>query len=278
MSGNLYLVATPIGNLDDITLRALKILKEVDIIAVEDTRHTLKLLNHFEISKPLISYYKQTEKHKGEVILSKLLDGKNVALVSDAGTPVISDPGEEIVKLAIKNGIKIIPIPGTCACITSIIASGLPASSFSFFGFLPVNNNEKINKLKEIKDYNTTLIFYEAPHKLINTLNAIREVFGERDIVLCRELTKIHEEFIRGSISDILENYTNPRGEFVIIVQGCNKKVNFQLDLLNELSLNQHYEYYSKKGLNKKEIIKQIAKDRNVSKNEIYKYFFNDKK
>lgn len=278
MSGNLYLVATPIGNLDDITLRALKILKEVDIIAAEDTRHTLKLLNHFEISKPLISYYKQTEKHKGEVILSKLLDGKNVALVSDAGTPVISDPGEEIVKLAIKNGIKIIPIPGTCACITSIIASGLPASSFSFFGFLPVNNNEKINKLKEIKDYNTTLIFYEAPHKLINTLNAIREVFGERDIVLCRELTKIHEEFIRGSISDILENYTNPRGEFVIIVQGCNKKVNFQLDLLNELSLNQHYEYYSKKGLNKKEIIKQIAKDRNVSKNEIYKYFFNDKK
>lgn len=278
MSGNLYLVATPIGNLDDITLRALKILKEVDIIAAEDTRHTLKLLNHFEISKPLISYYKQTEKHKGEVILSKLLDDKNVALVSDAGTPVISDPGEEIVKLAIKNGIKIIPIPGTCACITSIIASGLPASSFSFFGFLPVNNNEKINKLKEIKDYNTTLIFYEAPHKLINTLNAIREVFGERDIVLCRELTKIHEEFIRGSISDILENYTNPRGEFVIIVQGCNKKVNFQLDLLNELSLNQHYEYYSKKGLNKKEIIKQIAKDRNVSKNEIYKYFFNDKK
>ena len=278
MSGNLYLVATPIGNLDDITLRALKILKEVDIIAAEDTRHTLKLLNHFEISKPLISYYKQTDKHKGEVILSKLLDDKNVALVSDAGTPVISDPGEEIVKLAIKNGIKIIPIPGTCACITSIIASGLPASSFSFFGFLPVNNNEKINKLKEIKDYNTTLIFYEAPHKLINTLNAIREVFGERDIVLCRELTKIHEEFIRGSISDILENYTNPRGEFVIIVQGCNKKVNFQLDLLNELSLNQHYEYYSKKGLNKKEIIKQIAKDRNVSKNEIYKYFFNDKK
>lgn len=277
MSGNLYLVATPIGNLDDITLRALKILKEVDIIAAEDTRHTLKLLNHFEISKPLISYYKQTEKHKGEVILSKLLEGNNVALVSDAGTPVISDPGEEIVKLAIKNGIKIIPIPGTCACITSIIASGLPASSFSFFGFLPVNNNEKINKLKEIKDYNTTLIFYEAPHKLINTLNAIREVFGERDIVLCRELTKIHEEFIRGSISDILENYTNPRGEFVIIVQGCNKKVNFQLDLLNELSLNQHYEYYSKKGLNKKEIIKQIAKDRNVSKNEIYKYFFNDK-
>lgn len=277
MSGNLYLVATPIGNLEDITLRALKILKEVDIIAAEDTRHTLKLLNHFEISKPLISYYKQTEKHKGEIILNKLLEGKNIALVSDAGTPVISDPGEEIVKLAIKNEIKIIPVPGACACISSLIASGLPASNFSFFGFLPVNNNEKINKLNEIKDYNTTLIFYEAPHKLINTLNAIKEVFGNRNIVLCRELTKIHEEFIRGSISDILENFTNPRGEFVIIVQGCEKKVNSELDLLNKLSLNQHYEYYSKKGLTKKEIIKQIAKDRNVSKNEIYKYFFNDK-
>ena len=276
MSGNLYLVATPIGNLDDITLRALKILKEVDIIAAEDTRHTLKLLNHFEISKPLISYYKQTEKHKGEIILNKLIDGKNIALVSDAGTPVISDPGEEIVKLAIEHNIKIIPIPGACACISSLIASGISASSFSFFGFLPVNTKDKINKLNEIKDYTNTLIFYEAPHKLINTLNIIKEVLGNRNIVLCRELTKIHEEFIRGSISDILENFTTPRGEFVIIVQGCDKKVNSELDLLNELSLNEHYEYYNNKGLTKKEIIKHIAKDRNVSKNEIYKYFFND--
>lgn len=277
MTGNLYLVATPIGNLEDITLRAIKTLKEVDLIAAEDTRHTLKLLNHFDISKPLISYYKQTEKQKGEIILHKLLDGKNVALVSDAGTPVISDPGEEIVKLAIENEINVIPIPGPCACISSLIASGLPASSFSFFGFLPVNNKEKIDKLNELKNYTTTLIFYEAPHKLIHTLNIIKEVLGNRNIVLCRELTKIHEEFIRGSISDILENFTNPRGEFVVIVEGCDKKDSSELNSLNELSLDDHYEFYSKKGLSKKDIIKQIAKDRNVAKNEIYKYFFNDK-
>ena len=276
MFGNLYLVATPIGNLDDITLRALKTLKEVDIIAAEDTRHTLKLLNHFEISKPLISYYKQTEKHKGEIILNKLIEGKNVALVSDAGTPVISDPGEEIVKLAIENNIKVIPIPGACACISSLIASGISVSNFCFFGFLPVNNKDKINKLNEIKNYTTTLIFYEAPHKLINTLNAIQEILGDRKIVLCRELTKIHEEFIRGNISDILETIANPRGEFVIIVEGCTEKISDN-NYLNTLSLDSHYEYYSNKGLSKKDIIKQIAKDRNVPKNEIYKYFFNSK-
>lgn len=276
MFGNLYLVATPIGNLDDITLRALKTLKEVDIIAAEDTRHTLKLLNHFEISKPLISYYKQTEKHKGEIILNKLIEGKNVALVSDAGTPVISDPGEEIVKLAIENNIKVIPIPGACACISSLIASGISASNFCFFGFLPVNNKDKINKLNEIKNYTTTLIFYEAPHKLINTLNAIQEILGDRKIALCRELTKIHEEFIRGNISDILESIANPRGEFVIIVEGCTEK-NSDNNYLNTLSLDSHYEYYSNKGLSKKDIIKQIAKDRNVPKNDIYKYFFNSK-
>lgn len=274
MKGTLYLVATPIGNLEDITIRALNILKEVDLIAAEDTRHTLGLLNHFEISKPLISYYKETEKIKSPILVEKLLNGKNIALVSDAGTPGISDPGEEIVKEAIKNDIKIVPIPGACAFVNALIPSGMNTREFSFIGFLSANKKEKKDKLEELKYETKTLIFYEAPHKLSNTLEVMLEILGDRNVVLARELTKIHEEFIRGKISTIIEQIVDTKGEFVIIVEGNNisKKDKEILDL-NELTLEEHYKYYENTGISKKEIIKKIAKDRNVNKNEIYQYF-----
>lgn len=219
MKGKLYLVATPIGNLEDITLRALNVLKTVDIIAAEDTRHTLGLLNHFNISKPLISYYKQIEKNKSEVLIEKLLEGQNIAVVSDAGTPGISDPGEEIVKQAIKEGIEIVPIPGACAMINALIASGFSTKEFAFIGFLSAIKKEKREKIEELKFETKTLIFYEAPHKLKATLEEMLDILGDRNIVLARELTKIHEEFIRGNISEILSKIDEIRGEFVIIVQ-----------------------------------------------------------
>lgn len=276
MAGKLYLVATPIGNLEDITIRALNILKSVDLIAAEDTRHTLGLLNHFEISKPLISYYKEIEKGKSEVLIKKLLEGKDIAVVSDAGTPGISDPGEEIVKAAIENNIEIIPIPGACAFVNALIASGMNTREFEFIGFLSANNKERKDKLEEIKYDKRTVIFYEAPHKLRATLEAILENLGDRKIVLARELTKIHEEFLRGNVSTILEQIVDIKGEFVVIVEGNDKsKKEINIESLNENSLEEHYEYYEKQGLDKKEIIKRIAKDRGTNKNEIYQYFLN---
>ena len=274
MKGKLYLVATPIGNLEDITLRALKVLKEVDLIAAEDTRHTLGLLNHFEISKPLISYYKETEKSKSPILLEKLLNGTNIALVSDAGTPGISDPGEEIVKEAIKENIEIIPIPGACAFVNALIASGMNTKEFSFIGFLSSNKKEKKEKLEELKYDTKTLIFYESPHRLENTLKIMQEILGDRKIVLARELTKIHEEFIRGTLSTVIEQIVDIKGEFVVLLEGnSTSKQQKQILDLNKLSLEEHYKYYEKKGMDKKNIVKQIAKDRNVSKNEIYQYF-----
>ena len=272
MIGKIYLVATPIGNLEDITLRALKILNEVDIIAAEDTRHTLGLLNHFEIKKPLVSYYKEIEKTKSDYLIKELKDGKNIAIVSDAGTPGISDPGEEIVKKAIEEGIEIIPIPGACAFVNALIASGFSTKEFSFIGFLPVNKKEKKEKLESIINETRTLIFYEAPHKMKSTLEMFLEVFGDRKIVLARELTKIHEEFIRSTIKEVLrEEY---KGEFVILIEGSKEsKEDIKLKSLNELSLEEHYKIYENQGLDKKDIIKKIAKDRNVNKNEIYQYF-----
>lgn len=274
MAGKLYLVATPIGNLDDITIRALNILKEVDLIAAEDTRHTLGLLNHFEISKPLISYYKQTEKARSEILIEKLKEGKNIAVVSDAGTPGISDPGEEIVKVAIENNIEIVPIPGACALINALIASGLSTREFLFVGFLSAVKKEKKEKLEEIKYETRTLILYEAPHKLKGTLELILEVLGDRKIVLARELTKIHEEFIRDNVSSILNRIDDIKGEFVILIEGSSiSKKDIESDNINSLSLEEHYNMYENQGLSKKEIIKKIAKDRNVNKNEIYQYF-----
>ena len=270
MSGTLYLVATPIGNLDDITLRAIKVLKKVDFIAAEDTRHSLKLLNHLELSKPLISYHRHNEDIKSELLLEKLLDNKNIALITDAGTPGISDPGEKIVKQCIINNIKIVPIPGACAFVNALICSGLDTTEFTFIGFLPLNKKNRKEKLDKIKNCNTTSILYEAPHKLISTLKDLSEILENRKIVLAKELTKIHEEFISGTATEVLEKLDNPKGEFVILIEKSNNSEVNNSNFLNNLSLDEHYNFYYEQGLEKNEIIKRIAKDRNVKKNDIY--------
>ena len=271
MNGRLYLVATPIGNLEDITLRALKVLEKVDVIAAEDTRHTLKLLNFYAITKPLISYHRHNEEVKSDVLIDKLKNGENIALVTDAGTPGISDPGEEIVKKAIENNIEIIPIPGACALINALICSGFNTKEFIFYGFLPINKKLRTKKLNEISKQNKTIILYEAPHKLLKTLNDILENIGDINCILAKEITKIHEEYIRGKISELISRKEEIKGEYVILLdlndneqEDCSKK---------EMPLEEQYEYYEKKGLEKKEIIKKISKDRNTNKNEIYQKF-----
>lgn len=270
--GKLYLVATPIGNLDDITIRAIKVLQNVDLIAAEDTRHSLKLLNHLEISKPLISYHRHNEENKTEVLINKLLNGENIALITDAGTPAISDPGEEVVKQAIEKEIEIIPIPGACALINALICSGMNTREFVFYGFLPLNKKLRKNKFWEIKKENKTIILYEAPHKINQTLKDILQEVGDVNIVLARELTKIHEEFIRGKISEIIEKYTDLKGEMIIVLEGnkFDNSTDKLTELLNNMSIEEHYNYYKKQNLEKKEIVKKMAKDRNVNKNEIY--------
>ena len=268
--GHLYIVATPIGNLEDITLRAINILKNVDIIAAEDTRHTLKLLNHFEISKPLISYHRHNEDTKTEILIKELITGKDIALVSDAGTPGICDPGEEIIKECIEQNIEVIPIPGACAMINALICSGISTKEFIFIGFLPLNKKLRKEKLEEIQKANKTLILYEAPHKLESTLKDLSTILEDRKIVLAREITKIHEEFIRGDIEFLIEKSKEIKGEIVLIIEANNKK---EANKLLDLSLEEHYKYYENQGVEKKEIIKKIAKDRNVNKNEIYKNF-----
>lgn len=273
MAGILYLVATPIGNLDDITLRAIKILQDVDFIAAEDTRHSLKLLNHFSISKPLISYHRHNEDVKSELLIEKLLDGKNIALISDAGTPVISDPGEQIVRIALQNNIKVIPIPGACALINALIASGFDSKDFTFLGFLPLNKKNRNEKLEEIKKSTCTIILYEAPHKLTSTLKDLDNILEDRKIVLAKELTKIHESFISGTAKELLELVPNPKGEFVIVIEKNKYIKNEDTLLLQSMSLEEHYHFYESQGFTKNDIIKKIAKDRKVNKNEIYQYF-----
>lgn len=272
MIGKLYIVATPIGNLEDITLRALRVLKEVDLIAAEDTRQTLKLLNHYEINKPLISYHRHNEETKSEILIEKLRNGENIALVSDAGTPGICDPGEEVIKKAIEDNIEVIPIPGACAMINALIVSGISTKEFEFLGFLPLNKKLRRQKLKEIENSSKTIIIYEAPHKMKTTLGDLKEILKDRKIVLARELTKIHEEFIRKSIDELLSEIDTIKGEMILIIEG-NKIDTEECKNFDEISLKDHYKLYEEKGLNKKEIIKQIAKDRNVNKNEIYMYF-----
>ena len=271
MNGKLYLVATPIGNLEDITLRALRVLKEVDLIAAEDTRTTLKLLNHFDIKKPLMSNHRHNEENRENILIAKLKEGQNIAVVSDAGTPGISDPGEVIAKKAIEEGIEVIPIPGACAAISALIASGLDTKEFAFFGFLPLNKKLRKEKLEEIESESKTIIIYEAPHKLKETLKDLNNIIEDRRIVLARELTKIHEEFIRGNISEIINISENLKGEMIILIEGAYKEK--KENLLNTLDLKEHYKFYENQGLEKKEIIKKIAKDRGVNKNQIYKEF-----
>ena len=272
MKGILYVVATPIGNLEDITLRAINVLKNVDLIAAEDTRHTLKLLNHLEISKPLISYHRHNEENRQDIIIEKLLEGQNIAIVSDAGTPGICDPGEVVIKTCIENNINVIPIPGACAMINALIVSGISTKEFNFLGFLPLNKKTRKQKLLEIEKCTNTMIIYEAQHKLKSTLQDLKDILGERKVVLARELTKIHEEFIRKSIDELLSEIDTIKGEMILIIEG-NKIDTEECKNFDEISLEDHYKLYEEKGLNKKEIIKQIAKDRNVNKNEIYMYF-----
>lgn len=270
MKGKLYLVATPIGNLEDITLRAIRVLKEVDVIVAEDTRHSLKLLNHLEISKPLISYHRHNEDIKTNLLIEKLLNGENIALITDAGTPAISDPGEFIVKEAIKNDIEIIPVPGACALINALIASGLDTREFAFYGFLPLNKKLRASKLEELKKESKTIIIYEAPHKIVATLNDIYKNFGDVNIVLAREITKIHESFIRGKVSEIIKVAETLKGEMIILIEG-NKEIKESKKI--EMSIEEQYDLYEKQGLSKNEIIKKIAKNNGVSKNEIYMKF-----
>ena len=270
--GSLYLVATPIGNLEDITLRALNVLKQVDIILAEDTRKTLKLLNHFEISKKLISFYRHNEGVKIDYVLSLLNEGKNLAVVSDAGTPGISDPGEDVVRACIENEINIVPIPGACAFIQGLITSGFDTTRFAFEGFLPMNKRGRRDRLESLKNEERTIILYEAPHKLKYTINDMIDYFGdERKIVLARELTKIHEEFLRMTLKQAKEYYeeNDIKGEFVVLVEGKKPDDNKKI---SEDSIEDLMKKYLNDGFDKKEAMKRVAKDKGVTKSEIYKY------
>lgn len=276
MPGILYLVATPIGNLEDITLRAINVLKEVDLIAAEDNRQTLKLLNHLEISKPLITYHRHNEEIVGPKLIGKILEGQSVAVCTDAGTPGISDPGETVTKLAIENNIQVVPIPGACALINALIASGLDTKEFCFYGFLPLNHKLRKAKFNEMINDQKTIIFYEAPHRIKESLSDILKYFGNRKIVVAKELTKIHENFYRGKVSEIIEIFENikdVKGEFIILIEGIKIE---EENELNYLPLEEHYDFYAKQGLEKKDIIKKIAKDRGVNKNEIYQHFIDN--
>lgn len=275
MSGKLFLVATPIGNLEDMTFRAINILKEVDVIAAEDTRHTLKLLNYYEISKPMISYHRHNEDAKTEILINKLLAGENIALVTDAGTPGISDPGEEVVREAIKNGIEVISVPGACALISGLICSGLNTKEFVFYGFLSLNKKNRQKTINKIKNENKTVILYEAPHKLLKTLKDIMAEIGDINCVLAKEITKIHENFIRDKISNIVSDLNKEneiKGEYVILLDLNENEVLDSEDITLK-SIEEQYEIYELQGMDKKEIIKKIAKNKKVTKNEIYKLF-----
>lgn len=273
MNGKLYLCATPIGNLGDVSSRCLEIFNEVDLIAAEDTRRTIQLLNHFEISKPLTSYHEHNKHEKGGYIISLLKSGKNVALVSDAGTPAISDPGEDLVKLCIENEIDVTSIPGPVAGINALILSGLDTKRFAFEGFLSVNKRHRKEHLESVKNDTHTLIFYEAPHKLKNTLADMQKVFGGgRKIALVRELTKIHEEVKRCTIDEAIEFYVenNPRGEYVLIIDGADKKITEDESAWDGISIKEHVDKYIAEGMTSKDAIKKTALDRNLPKRDVY--------
>ena len=271
MSGILYLCATPIGNLGDISARCLEAFQNADLIACEDTRRTVQLLNHFGIKKQLTSYHEHNKREKGEVIVNLLKEGKNVVLVSDAGTPAISDPGEDLVKLCIENDLTVTPIPGCVAGINALIVSGLPTRRFAFEGFLSVNKRHRKEHLESVKNDTHTLIFYEAPHKLPYTLADMLEILGDRKIALCRELTKLHEEIIRTTLSEAQNLYTeaSPKGEFVIVIEGA-KEPEKETAWWEELTVTEHVEKYIADGVDSKEAVKMTAKDRGLPKRDVY--------
>lgn len=278
-NGKLYLVPTPIGNLKDITLRALEILQEADVIAAEDTRQTLKLLNHFEIKKSLISYHKFNEQNKSDKIIELLMEGKKVALVSDAGTPGISDPGSVIVQRCIEKKLDFEVLPGATAITTALVYSGLDTTKFLFRGFLPRENKERKTITDELLQSQETLVFYEAPHRLVDTLSFLFDTFGDRRIAVCRELTKLYEEIYRGTLSEAIQYFEEkkPRGEFVLVLEG--KKIEDikeeQRETWINLSIEEHIMKYVNDGINKKEAIKLVAKERELPKSEVYKFSTN---
>lgn len=274
MENKLYIVGTPIGNLGDITIRALETLKSVDIILAEDTRQTLKLLNHFDIKKHMISYHRHNEDDKINTVVSLLDEGKNIALVSDAGMPIISDPGSNLVKYLIEKGYKIEVVPGVTALTTAIVKSGLDSTRFAFEGFLSVNKKQRNSRLNEIKNDTRTLIFYEAPHKILVTLEDMLKVFGNRNICISRELTKLHEEQMYTNLKDAIEKIKidGIKGEIVLLVEGVNKEKieEKERDLLKEKSNIELVKEEMKKGFSKKDAIKNVAKLKGISKNEVY--------
>lgn len=274
MSGKLYLCATPIGNLEDITLRVLRILKEVDLIAAEDTRNSRKLLNHFDIQTPMTSYHEYNKIEKGRILIDKMLAGQNVALITDAGTPGISDPGEELTAMCYEAGIEVTSLPGPAACITALTLSGLPTRRFAFEAFLPSDKKERKMVLEELSRETRTIVLYEAPHRLLRTLKELLEILGDRSAVLCRELTKKHETVFRATLGELTEYYETekPLGECVLVIAGRSRQEirREEQESWKEMTVEQHMEFYEKQGISRKEAMKLTAKDRGVSRREIY--------
>lgn len=275
MSGTLYLCATPIGNLEDMTFRVIRTLKEADLIAAEDTRNSIKLLNHFEIQTPMTSYHEYNKYEKGRKLVEKLQDGMNIALITDAGTPGISDPGEELVKMCYEAGISVTSLPGAAACITALTLSGLSTRRFAFEAFLPTDKKEKELVLQEIEWETRTIIMYEAPHRLLKTLKMLSERLGkERRITVCRELTKRHETAFATTLEEACAYYNEqpPKGECVLVIEGRSREQIAQEEKAQweEMSIEEHMEHYLSQGIDKKEAMKKVAKDRGVSKRDIY--------
>ena len=270
MSGKLYIVSTPIGNLEDITLRALRVLREVDLIAAEDTRQSIKLLNHFEIKKPLVSYHEHNHITAGQSILARLLAGESCALVTDAGTPAVSDPGEDLVRLCAENGVEVLSIPGCCAAVNALAVSGLPTGRFTFEGFLTVNKKSRRERLESLKNEERTMIFHEAPHKLLTTLEDLTAAFGpDRRIALCRELTKLHEETRRCTLGEAVAYYTEntPKGEFVLVLAGAEPRESVAVTLEDAVA---QVLTLKAQGMRLKDAAKEVAEHTGLSKNELY--------
>ena len=276
IKGKLFLCATPIGNLDDITLRVLNTLKEVDLIAAEDTRHSIKLLNHFEIKTPMTSYHEHNKVEKARYLVEQMKQGVRIALITDAGTPGISDPGEELVRQCYEAGIELTSLPGPAACITALTLSGLGTRRFCFEAFLPTDKKEKQWILEELKEETKTMIIYEAPHRLFKTLKELYEVLGDRRITICRELTKRFETAFRTTFSNALKAYEeeDPKGECVIVIEGksIRDRIEEKVMASREMSLEEHMELYVNQGLDRKEAMRMVAKDRGISKREVYQY------
>ena len=274
-TGTLYLCATPIGNLEDITYRVLRTLKEVDLIAAEDTRNSIRLLNHFEIKTPMTSYHEYNKIDKAYQLVAKMREGKNIALITDAGTPGISDPGEDIVRICYEEGIPVTSLPGAAACITALTMSGLPTRRFAFEAFLPKDKKEHQAVLEELKTETRTIIIYEAPHHLVRTLQELSDTLGgDRRLTICRELTKRHEEKLQMTLADSLSYYevNEPRGEYVLIIAGRSREEMKKEEQAGweALSLEEHMAHYESQGIDRKEAMKRVAKDRGVSKRDIY--------